>query len=414
MALNRPEWVERINREGRMWAAADMLADMVPLDFDGLVAAARRQTGLSDFGEADWVEPLEVLIGSLETEAELNLMGRLITRSELIVWLANRLKITDLVRRHPEIREEVIDRPIFIAGLGRSGTSILQELLHQDPALRTPLFWETYYPVESALSRGSDARAQRLGDEMVTQWIRITPEMQAIHETAGHLPAEDASLVTFGLLTDVIPSFFNIPTYHRYLYRADPDLFYRNHKLALQLLQWRRPGRRWFTKSATWHLVNLETLFRHYPDARIIHTHRDPLRINASVGNLLRTFYFQRSDKPFDAPGFKALLDGSETARLLEGVIDLRQSGRVPENQIVDSLYQDLMDDPVAALAKIYAAFDMAFDDAAARRIGEYLAFKPKHKHGVHRYATLSAEERAQKRPALARYQRHYGVPDEL
>lgn len=410
----RPEWVRQVNEEGALWARAGMLADMVPLDFDGLVAAARRETGLSSFGEDDWAEPLQVLLRALEEEAELNLMGRLATRSELLIWLGNRLKITDLVARHPEILDEVIDRPIFIAGLGRSGTSILQELLHQDPGLRTPLFWEAYYPVESALSQGTDARAQALGDGIVTQWIRVNPEMQTMHETAGHLPSEDATLVTFGFVTDHIPSFYQIPSYHQYLNGADPNLFYRHHKRALQVLQWRRPGRRWFTKSATWHLVHLETLFRHYPDARIIHTHRDPLRINASVGNLLRAYYFQRSDKPFDAPGFRAILDGAATGQLLERVIDLRQSGKVPQAQIVDALYQDLMEDPVAAVAKIYRAFDMPFDEAAAERINRYLAFKPKHKHGVHRYALLTDAERAAKRPLLARYQSHYGVPDEM
>lgn len=410
----RPDWVRQINEEGRLWDRAGMLADMVPLDFDGLVAAARRQTGLTRFGEDDWAEPLQVLVRALEDEAELNLMGRLATRSELLIWLSNRLKITDLIDRHPEISEEVIDRPIFIAGLGRSGTSILQELLHQDPALRTPLFWESYFPVESALSGGTDARAQALGHGIVTQWIRVNPEMQAMHETAGHLPSEDATLVAFGFLTDHIPSFYQIPSYHQYLNRSDPNLFYRNHKRALQVLQWRRPGRRWFTKSATWHLVNLPTLFRHYPDARIIHTHRDPLRINASVGNLLRAYYFQRSDKPFDAPGFRAILDGEATAQLLERVIDLRETGQVPQAQIVDALYQDLMEDPVAALAKIYRAFDMNFDAAAAERVTRYLSFKPKHKHGVHRYALLSEEERRVKRPLLARYQKQYGVPDEM
>lgn len=413
MVLQRPDWVQKINEEGNLWRSAGMLADMAPLDFEGLVAAAKRETGLSDFGEDDWSEPLQILIAALEEEAELNFMGRLLTRSELLVWLANRLKIIDLVKRNSEILEEVIVQPIFIAGIGRSGTSILQELLHQDPTLRTPLFWETYYPVESAISGGEDERAKALGHAMVTQLLRVTPEMQKIHETAGHLPAEDASLVTFGFMTDLIPSFFNIPSYHQYLYKADPTLFYRHHKLALQVLQWKRPGRRWFLKSATWHLANLETLFRAYPDARVIHTHRDPLRINASVANLLETWYGQRSDKPFDSPGFENILKSEATARLLEGVIDLRQSGQVPAAQIVDSLYQDLMDDPVAALTRIYRAFDMPFDDAAAVRVRDYLAFKPKHKHGVHRYAMPSAGDRAHDRATLARYQSHYGVPDE-
>ena len=147
--LPRPEWVRQVNHEGEIWRAAGMLSDMVPLDSQSLVDAARRETKLDDFGEEDWRESLEVLTEALEREADLNLVGRLCTRSELILWLRNRLKIVDLVKRHPEIRDEPIENPIFITGLPRTGTSILQELLWQDPRLRTPLFWETLHPVES-------------------------------------------------------------------------------------------------------------------------------------------------------------------------------------------------------------------------------------------------------------------------
>ena len=175
--IERPVWVQGINDEGRLWQHAHMLGEMVPLDEPSLLASARRMTGLDDFGEDDWREPFRVLIKSLEEEAQLNLMGRLATRSELVLWLRTRLMLTDLLKRHPEILEQPVEKPIFIAGLGRSGTSILQELLHQDPALRTPLFWEAYFPVDSALSGGADACAQKAGHDIATQWTRVTPQI---------------------------------------------------------------------------------------------------------------------------------------------------------------------------------------------------------------------------------------------
>src|SRR5471032_1903349 len=162
--LGRPEWVDKLNAEGRMWQGAGMLHEMVPLDADGLLDSARSLTGLTDFGEDDWREPFAVLLKALDEEAELTLTGRLATRSELLLWLRTRLKLTDLLARHPEILDKPVEKPIFIAGLGRSGTSILQELLHQDPRLRTPLFWEAYFPVDSAISGGNDPVAQRAGD----------------------------------------------------------------------------------------------------------------------------------------------------------------------------------------------------------------------------------------------------------
>src|SRR5690348_16117985 len=103
--LERPEWVARLNEEGRMWQGAGMLREMVPLDAASLLGAARTLTGLDDFGEEDWCEPFAVLLKSLEEEAELTLTGRLATRSELLLWLRTRLKLTDLLKRHPEILE---------------------------------------------------------------------------------------------------------------------------------------------------------------------------------------------------------------------------------------------------------------------------------------------------------------------
>jgi len=411
--LTRPEWVEKLNAEGRMWAEASMLGQLVPLDEASLLESARQLTGLDDFGEDDWREPLGVLLRALEGEAQLTLTGRLATRSELLLWLRTRLKLTWLLAQHPEILEEPIEEPIFIAGLGRSGTSILQELLHQDPRLRTPLFWEAYFPVDSAISGGTDPVAQTAGHGVASQWIRITPEIQTMHEVAGDLPAEDSSLWSFTFVSDSIMSFYQIPSYHDYVNRTDADIVYKYHKRMLQALQWKQPGRRWFGKSATYHLAHLPTLMKHYPDARIIQTHRDPLRIMSSVANLLRAFYWQRSDQDFDAPVFENLMVGESTAKQLEQVMEFRDQGVVPPNQIFDLRYQDLMTDPVAVIEKIYRAFDMDFDEKSAQRIRDYLAFKPKHKHGVHRYEPMSATQIAENRPYFRRYQQRYDVPDE-
>jgi hypothetical protein len=411
--LGRPEWVARLNDEGRMWQAGGMLSELVPLDERSLLDGARTMTGLDDFGADDWREPFAVLLRALEEEAQLTLTGRLAARSEILLWLRTRLMLTDLLGRHPEITDRPVERPIFIAGLGRSGTSILQELLHQDPRLRTPLFWEAYCPVDSAISGGNDPVAEALGGGVATQWTRITPEILTMHEVAGHLPAEDSSLWSFTFVSDSIMSFYQIPSYHAYVNRAEADIVYQYQRLILQALQWRQPGRRWFGKSATYHLTHLPTLLKYYPDACIIQTHRDPLRIMSSVANLLRAFYWQRSDQDFDAPVFQNLLEGEATARQLEAVMALRDQGVVPDGQIVDSRYRDLMTDPVGAIAKIYGAFGMEFDDAAAKRIRDYLAFKPKHKHGIHRYEPMSPEQIAENRPWFRRYQERYAVPDE-
>ena len=410
--LPRPDWIHRINEEGEIWRRAGMLTDMVPLDGASLVAAARRETGLDDFGDDDWQEPLEVLTQALEREAALHLMGRLCTRSELILWLRNRLKIVDLVKKHPEIREQPIEEPIFITGLPRTGTSILQELLWQDPQLRTPLFWETICPVEAALSQGQDEKAQTSGHELIQQWIRVTPEIQSLHQTAGAIPAEDATVWAFTLVSDHIQSFYQMPTYDAYVNAADPVRLYRYHKLFLQVLQWKGSRRRWFGKTL-YHLGHLPALFEVYPDARIIQTHRDPIRSMASVTHLLRTFYWQRSDRDFDAPGFEEITMAVPTAERLEAAMKLRDSNRIPAERVVDSRYQDLMDDPVAAIERLYRALGLSYGEETGERIRRYLEYKPKHKYGLHQYEGLDADELERVRPLFRRYQERYGVPNE-
>ena len=213
-------------------------------------------------------------------------------------------------------------------------------------------------------------------------------------------------------MSDHIQSFYQMPTYDAYVNAADPLPLYRAHKLFLQVLQWQSPRRRWFGKTL-YHLGHLPALFSIYPDARVIHTHRDPIRSMASVTNLLRTFYWQRSDRDFDAPGFEEITTGAGTADRLEAVMALRDAKQVPVERIVDSRYQDLMDDPAAAIEQLYRALEIPFDADVGARVRDYLARKPKHKHGVHRYKGLPPEELARVRPLFQRYQERYRVPDE-
>ena len=411
--LPRPEWVEKTNAEGRMWAAAGMLSHVVPLDEASILASAYQMTGLNDMGEDDWQEPLRIMLRSFEEEADLNLIGRLCSRSELLIWITSRLRIVDLVKRHPEIRDEPIEKPIFVTGLPRTGTSILQELLGQDPNMRTPLFWECYFPGEAAESGGKDAAARASGDALVNQWARVVPEIRTMHETGGDIPAEDATVWNYSLMSDHIMSFYQMPSYDRFFNQIDASVLYRYHKLFLQVLQWRRPRQQWFGKTL-YHLGHMPSLFEVYPDARIIHTHRDPLRSMASVTSLLRAFYWQRSDKDFDVPGFDEIMLPAPTAQRLEAAMEIRDQGLVPKAQIVDSRYQDLMDDPVGAMRKIYVAFGIPFTDDTAARITTYLAHKPKHKFGAHEYKTMSAEAAKRVRPLFRRYQDRYNVPDEV
>ena len=138
----RPDWLTELNREGSHFD----LCSVVPLDQESLIHSACADTGLSDFGEDYWREPFAALCRDFDASAELNLMGRLMARNDTLILLRNRLQITELLKQHPEIHEQEIRAPVFIVGLPRSGTSILFEVLSQDPAFGEPEYWEALFP----------------------------------------------------------------------------------------------------------------------------------------------------------------------------------------------------------------------------------------------------------------------------
>ena len=402
-----PDWVAAINREGTYFN----LPAVVPLDEASLLAEAERATGLSDYGDDLWREPFGVYIKSLEEEAQLTLMGRLMARNDVILWLSTRLRVTDLLKRHPEILDEEIKAPMFIVGLPRSGTSILFELLWQDPAVGVPLMWEALQPCPppEAETYASDPRIEQ-AHHLFTQWSRVAPEFAGMHEMRGDIPSECGLLMAGTFISDHNASLHQTHSYSAWLASADYLPVYEYHKQILQILQWKNPRERWLLKAPE-HQVHLDTLLEVYPDARIVQTHRDPLKCMASTTSMMGTLYYMRSDAPFNAEMFENIIMGEATAQRLEHVMKQRESGVVPAHNIADSRYQDLMDDPIACIERTYTHFGMTLTDIARARMLDYLAEKPRGKFGAHTYEV--DEARSGERVLFARYQAAYNVPNE-
>ena len=406
-APKRPAWLASINSEG---AFMD-IEGVVPLDPESLIRSACLETGLDDFGEDYWREPFEVLCQDLNGDAELNLMGRLVARNDVLLLLKNRLQITDLVKRHPEILEQEVEQPVFIVGLPRSGTSILFEVLSQDPQFSEPQYWEALMPTPppEAANYTTDTRIE-IGHGIATQWNRLCPEFATMHEMGGTLPAECGLLMANSFISDHIASLHQGSGYAGWYATADLLPAYKYHKVILQILQWKNPRKRWLLKAPA-HQNFLDILLKVYPDARIIQTHRDPIKCMASATNMMGCLYYMRSDKPFDANAFEDFMKGETTAQRLEHVMDQREAGIVPEANICDSRYQNLMEDPVTAIEKIYTHFNMTLGTDARDAMLAYLEGKPKGKFGAHRYEIT--EEEREERQYFERYQKAYQVPIE-
>jgi len=404
IAPPHPQWLATVNREGSCFN----LSAVVPLDQDSLIAHACRTIGLSDFGDEGWREPFSVLVKALEEEAQLTLMGRLMARNDIILWLSTRLQVTETLRANPEILEQDIKAPMVIAGLPRSGTSILFELLAQDPEVGVPLTWEAMMPCPppEQASYETDPRIA-VAHQLATQWSRVAPAFASMHEMGGTIPSECGQLMVGTFISDQIAALHQTPSYSMWCAQADYLPVYEYHKTILQILQWKNPRKRWLLKAPE-HQVHLETLLAVYPDARIVQTHRDPIKCMASTASLMGTLYSMRSDQPFNAELFENIIMGEATAQRLEHVIDQREAGIVPAANITDSRYQDLMDEPMACIEKIYAHFGMTVSAEARTDMLAYLASKPQGQFGRHEYVT-----RGEERALFRRYQEMYDVPDE-
>ena len=167
-----------------------------------------------------------------------------------------------------------------------------------------PKTWEAIFPCPPPEADGSNIgnRATR-AHGLVTQWNRTAPEFAAMHELSGDIPCECGLLMTYSFISDQIASLHQTPSYDAWLMNADMSYAYSDHRRILQLLQWKNPGR-WLLKAPA-HQNHLPILFKTYPDAKVIQTHRDPIKCMASATSLLATLCWMRSDKSFDTSAFE-------------------------------------------------------------------------------------------------------------
>lgn len=405
----RPLWLRGLNAVGgpfRKW---------VSLDADQLMQAARRKTGLKDFGSDDDYEPLlRAFTKSLDAEAHLTLVGRLLARRDIYVILCNRLLIAETLRTHPEILDQPVPEPLFIVGLARSGTTILHELLAQDPSYRTVATWEARYPCPPPVAGDASSRRRlRIAHQEIMLWHRLIPPYRAMHENAGHLPTECGDITCHTFLGDRLPALYQVPTFAALAGTLPTKPMYEMHKKILQILQWKDPGGRWLLKAPA-HMNWLDTLLEVYPDARIVQTHRDPLSSMGSTVSLISAIIWMRAER-LDPEIVKLAFGPAYYEPQLYRVMEQRESGVVPEASIYDVRFQDLMREPWSTIEGMYSHFGWEFTDDARRRMQTYLENKPRDKHGKHTYDFHDLGlDLATERARYQRYQAHYDVKSEV
>lgn len=353
---------------------------LISLQPDELIETAMRATGLDDFGPPSWEEPFRRLVTALDSEAHLHTLGRLMSRNDVLRHLQTRLLVVAAFARDPSISEVPVPAPVVVTGPARSGTSILHELLGEDPALRAPLAWEMAHPFAPA--QGPDERKSWAESEF-DLWADVNPAFAAVHELRAELPEECLWLFAPEFDTGFWATCTNIPSFLAWRSGTDPLPTYQWHRRMLQLLTHEsdQPARPWALKSPM-HLMRLPALFAVYPDARIIMTHRDPVKtLPSSISTLIAGRRVRSDDDP------AALVAGSEFGLQFVLNATVAQRPSLPAAQIADLQYVDLMTDPVGAIENTYDALGLDFDAAMADRIRAYLAARPQDKHGKHRYS---------------------------
>jgi Sulfotransferase family len=399
-----------LNAVGRAARAAGL--PLLELDAEAQLAAASARSGLSDFGDPRFRAPLRLLFDSYQRDARLTAFGRMLVRRDAQRLLENRLHLVDTLSKHPEILRGEIRAPIFVLGLPRTGTSILHELLAQDPANRVPMTWEVQrlWPPPERESFETDPRIAE-AERHYSGVDRVLPDFKRIHRMGARLPQECVALTCHDFASLVFHTSHRVPSYQEWLDSADLRFVYESHRRQLQYLQWRCPAERWVLKSPG-HLWALSALLAVYPDARIVQTHRDPLRVLASLAHLVTVLRSMASDaadtREIGADWTRRLADG------LERTIAVRTSGALPPERVFDIQFGEFVGNEIATIRRLYEHFGLALSGEAEARMARYLAANPKDGQGTHRYALGEAGlDAAGERRRYAAYQEHFRVPDE-
>jgi Sulfotransferase family len=381
---HRPFGVKLINQFGRLANAVGV--HPVALDENRLLEKAMRKAGSSDFGGDEFREGLRRFLRSAESEANLSLLGRLMVQGYTVDNLANRLRLVDWRKKHPGIANEEIVAPLFIVGLPRTGTTILHALLEQDPANRSPLFWEVQFPVPPATPQTWNDDPRIAEDEKILrQLYRLVPGFEAMHPMGATMPQECVAVFTMCFMSEQLQVQFDVPSYQAWLDEQDMHATYEFYKRFLQHLQSGGVrGTRWVLKSPA-HLHSIETLLDVFPDARVVHTHRDPLKVCASVASLTAALRGASTDViDLQAIGRQQLV---WWAKLIEKSLEQRKRLANRSEQFFDVKMSETVADPLDVVRRMYAHFGYPLTAAVEARMLAFMAEHTRDKHGLHSYS---------------------------
>jgi Sulfotransferase family len=352
------------------------------INADHLLATARAETGLTDLGDDGIIAPFRLLVDSLNKDAKLTEQGEGAFVRTVTGSLANRLRVEDWLKQHPELLERPVEKPMFVFGLPRTGTTLTINLLNEDPARRNFLRWEAFdsVPPPKPEELHAGPRFQKAQDQ-IDMSLKYAAHISAIHHEDGDSPCECQFAMTPSFVSQVYDSQYYVPDYHRYfLYQADYRPAFRYQKRLLQLLQ-AEAGGQWTLKNP-WHPLYLDALTEVFPDAQLVMTHRDPVDVVGSACSLIWNVRVMLATEVDRAQ------IGRDMIETFELMIARQRAFRAKHgaDAIYDIQYDEQVRDPIGTMQRLYAHFGTELTADAEARMQAYLANKPKDRFGKHVY----------------------------
>lgn len=379
----RPLPVSIFNQVGRMARRLGLNDD---LSVGSMIDASRKKTGLSDFGDEWFLEPLDVLVRSINDEAQLTPLGRKIQRSRIVSALSARLRAEQLLNAHPEIHDIRLGKVILIAGLQRTGTTTLHRLIAADPRARALLSWEALNPLPLHRERKGDPRRRMAHGKMAARAIRyLAPEFSVIHPMEYDAPEEDVLLLDLSFMSQAPEATMHVPSYSSWLEQQDHTKSYEYLVTLLKILHWQRPGDFWVLKTPH-HMEHLDVVVDVVSDVTIVQTHRDPKKTIPSFMSMVAHGRGITSDHV--DPGKVGAHWMRKTLRMMERSLAVRRAA--DDGIFVDVSYYDLIADPLGELRRVYDAAGIEFVAEATEASKAVSRRDTKDRHGRHVYSPAS------------------------
>ncbi len=353
------------------------------ISFSQLLEASKENTNLSNFGNDVFIEGCESLIDSINSEANLNEIGLSAQKNRILGLLINRLRIESDIDSQPQIIDELINNPIVIVGLPRTGSTMTHRMLASDPNHTAMLWWEGRYPAMLPDEvRGNPEKRMKMGKAEVDAVVEASPDALKIHPWDFNGADEEILLLEHNFMSTVPESFMRVPSYSKWVESQDHEISYLDLKRLLQYLQWQNPGRekkRWILKSPH-HLGFIDKLLKVFPDAMVIQTHRDPFKTVPSFCSMCANLYEPLTNN------FDTTFIGKHWSKKLSKALNhcLEVSKKFPKN-FLDLKFDNMIKDPIKEMKEIYKFINESFGEKTELAMQAWQE-ENKHEMGAHKY----------------------------